>query len=285
MDMIIYAAVTLGGIGLLFGGLLALASRVFAVEVDERVEAIADALPGANCGVCGYAGCNNFAEKVVAGEAEPNACIPGGKDVIGEICNIMCIDDMESAALVAMVACAGDHQSARDEFIYYGARDCRLAHKLWEGHKGCRYGCLGLGTCAELCPFDAIIMADNGLPLIDEEACTGCGVCRNECPRDVIRIIPKNYEGALVYCNSKDRGKKVKEVCTVGCISCKACAKVCPQEAITMENNLPVFDLNKCDNCGECIIKCRQQGIYSRNPQAVPVKEASAAAAAGECSE
>ncbi len=278
MTQLIYPALTLSGLGLLFGALLAWAARIFAVEVDEKVEAIQEVLPGANCGACGLAGCANFAELVVSGGAAMNACIPGGKELVDNIASILGQDAMDTVPLTAVVFCVGDNEAARDDFVYDGPKDCRLANTLWDGFKACRYGCLGLGTCVQSCLFDAITMGENNLPVIDEEACTGCGMCKEICPRDVIKIIPKEYGGCLLYCNSKDRGKKVKEACTVGCISCKACEKACPHGAVKMVNNLPEFDLDKCINCGECIIKCRQKGIQSRSDTVQPAAKKEEAA-------
>lgn len=263
MDLV-YAAATLGGMGILFGAVLAWAAKVFAVEVDERVESIQEVLPGANCGACGYAGCSNFAERVVAGECEPAACIPGGEEVVGEICSILGKEASETVPMVAVVLCAGDNEHTEDKFIYGGAMDCRLAHNMWNGFKSCKYGCLGLGTCVDACPFDAISMGPEGLPVIDEEKCGGCGLCCDSCPRGIIQIVPKNYDGRLVFCNSRDKGKRVKEACSVGCISCRACFKACPNEAISFEDNLPVVDIEKCKNCGECTLKCKPGGIHSR---------------------
>ncbi len=259
-----YAAATLGGLGIVFGALLAWAAKVFAVEVDERVEKIQEVLPGANCGACGYAGCSNFAERVVAGECEINACIPGGKEVTDEIAACLGKEAMEAISYTAVVLCTGDNTKTKEKFIYAGAKDCNLAHRMWDGFKSCNYGCLGLGTCVDSCPFDAISMSENGLPVIDEDACTGCGMCRESCPRHLIEIIPQSYEGCLVFCKSKDRGKAVKEACEAGCIACKACVKACTHEAITFENNLPHVDIRRCDNCGDCVLKCKPGGIHPR---------------------
>ncbi|MFY9113828.1 MAG: RnfABCDGE type electron transport complex subunit B [Dethiobacteria bacterium] len=261
---LVYAIVMLGGLGAVFGLLLAWVAQVFAIEVDERVESIEEILPGANCGACGCAGCSNFAEKVVAGESELTACIPGGKDVADQIAEILCLECKEAVPHVAVVRCAGNHQHAQDKFIYGGAMDCRLAESMWDGFKSCRYGCLGMGTCVQACSFGAITMGEDGLPVIDENKCLGCGLCQNACPRGIISIIPKDYSGGLVLCNSRDRGKKVKEACAVGCIACRACVKACPNEAISFEDNLPVIDPEKCTDCGECVLKCKPGSIQIR---------------------
>ena len=258
---ILYAALALGGLGALFGILLSVAAKVFAVEVDERVERISEVLPGANCGACGYAGCTNFAEAVCKGEVDPGCCIPGGKDTAGEICNILGVEGGSSVPVKAVVFCNGDQENAVDRFVYDGSPSCKHAEKMGGGFKACPYGCLGLGDCVKECPFGAMTMGENELPVIDEEACEGCGICVDACPRGIIKTIPADYDRHLVWCNSKDRGKSVIKACAVGCNGCKACVKACPQEAITVEDNLAVIDVEKCDNCGECAAKCKQGAI------------------------
>ncbi len=281
--LIIYAAVALGLIGLLFGFGLAVAAKVFYVKTDPRVEAVIDAVPGANCGACGYAGCAKFAEAVVYGEAEPNDCIPGGEEVLTEIGRILGKEVTVSATPVATVFCIGDYYSAADNFIYDGVQDCAVVENFNYGHKTCTYGCLGLGNCERVCPFDAIRMGKHGLPVVDIVKCTGCGLCVTECPRDIIKLLPPGEQGHLVLCNSHDRGKKVSKACEVGCIACKACVKVCPQEAIVMEDNLAVIDLEKCDDCGKCAEKCPTNTIHRRN--AIPTEQAALAAAEKAVSE
>ena len=264
---IILAPIVLGGLGLLFGGLLSYVAQRFAVEEDERVETICDLLPGANCGACGFAGCINFAEKVVAGEAPVQiCCIPGekGKAVCDQICDIL---GLESAATetrkVAEVYCLGTKDVAADKFEYYGVPDCKAAMMYSGGFKACKYGCLGLGTCVEACPFDAMQMGENGLPVIDMESCTGCGVCVEACPRGVIRIVDADSSVCAVLCSSKDRGGTVRKVCEVGCTGCKACVKAFPNEAIVVENYLAYIDPAKCDGCGECVEACTRGIIKS----------------------
>ncbi len=258
---LVMSFVIIGGLGLIFGGLLAYAARRFAVEEDPRVETITDLLPGANCGACGFAGCSSFAEKVVAGQAPVDSCVPGGKKVSDNICEVLGLESVASEdRKIAQVFCMGSKDIAPDKFEYQGVRDCKAAMMYSGGFKACTYGCLGLGTCVEVCPFDALSMGENGLPKVDTDKCTGCGVCAKACPRNVIRIISaRNVK--YVPCNSKDRGKVVRESCEVGCIACKACVKACPNEAITVENNLAVIDSAKCDSCGKCIEVCKRQII------------------------
>lgn len=261
---ILYAVATLGGVGAFFGLLLGLAARLFAVPSDQRVEAVREALPGANCGACGYAGCNKFAEEVVEGEAPVNGCIPGGSMTAGEIATIMGQEVAAVKPMVAAVFCCGDRRRSSELFIYHGISDCAYAQKYHGGFKTCSDGCLGLGNCVRACPFEAISMGPDGLPRVDEAKCGGCGLCRDACPRGIIRLIPKDEQGHLVMCSSHERGKKVSSACEVGCTGCKACLRVCPREAITMEDNLAVIDLEKCDDCGLCVEKCRFNAIHPR---------------------
>jgi len=276
--VMLYAALTLGGIGVIFGILLSVAAKVFAVEVDERVEAINECLPGANCGACGYAGCSNFAEAVCKGEAEAGDCIPGGKETSQEIAKILGQDCAEQVPLVAVVYCIGDRNNARDSFVYHGSPSCKHAAQMAGGFKACAYGCLGMGDCVDACPFDAMEMGDHGLPEIDRDRCEGCGLCVKACPRDIIKTVPQDFQYYQVLCNSRDRGKSVLNACSVGCNACRACIKACPQEAIALDNNLAVIDMNKCDGCGECVAKCRQGTIRTLEEGKKAEKEAAASA-------
>jgi len=261
----LYAAVALGGAGLIFGVLLALAARAFAVKCDPKVEAVREALPGANCGACGYAGCANFAEAIVEKDANIADCIPGGGETVKNIAAILGREATETVPLVAAVFCIGDKQSAKDLFIYDGICDCVVAMGHAGGFKACSYGCLGLGNCVRVCPFEAIKMGSGGLPVVDQGKCVGCGLCAKACPRLVIQILPKGEKGHLVLCSSQERGKGVTQACEVGCMACRACLKACPQEAIVMQGNLAVIDLHKCNDCGECVVKCKPGAIHPRN--------------------
>jgi Na+-translocating ferredoxin:NAD+ oxidoreductase RNF subunit RnfB len=255
------AIVSLGTLGLLFGGALAFASKKFAVEVDPRVEMVAEALPGANCGACGYPGCNKFAEEVVAGNAPLGGCPPGGSKTTGRIAEILGQVVPEAAdRLVAQLVCLGDCNVAREKFIYHGIPDCKAAMMFNEGNKACRFGCLGLGTCARVCPFDAITMSEHGLPIIDIDKCTGCIKCKNVCPKQVLDMInARTFH--YVHCKSTDRGKQVREVCDRGCIGCGICVKNCPEKAIRLESNLAIIDSYICINCGKCVEVCPRDTI------------------------
>jgi Na+-translocating ferredoxin:NAD+ oxidoreductase subunit B len=274
---IIYAIAALGLIGLIFGLLLAMAARFFAVQTDPMVEAIKEVLPGVNCGACGYAGCSNFAEAVADGEAKTNGCIPGGEATAKAVAELLGQDAADTTQSIATVFCIGDCFKATDRFVYDGVKDCAVAAAFLGGFKSCSYGCLGMGNCVSACLFDAIKMGEHGLPVVDDEKCTGCGLCATACPRNIIQMLPKGKEGHLVLCSSHDRGKAVSAACEVGCIACKACIKACPQEAIEMVYDLAVIDLEKCNDCGECVLKCKPGTIHRR--AAIPSESAAMASA------
>jgi len=263
--IIVYAIAALGLIGLIFGLLLAMAARFFAVQTDPLIESIKEALPGANCGACGYAGCSNFAEAVAAGEVKANACIPGGNETAQTIAGLLGQEAGDASQPLATVFCIGDCYKASDRYIYDGVQDCTVASDFVGGFKSCASGCLGLGNCVRVCMFSAIRLGEHGLPVVDHDQCTGCGLCLTACPRRIIQILPKGKEGHLVLCSSHERGKSVSAACEVGCIACKACVKACPQEAIEMVDNLAVINLEKCDDCGECVLKCKPGTIHRRD--------------------
>ncbi len=258
----IESIISLSLIGLVFGAVLAFASIKFAVEEDPKVVAVKDVVPGANCGACGFAGCSAFAEAVVAEKADIAACIPGGADCCAEIADILGKPKPEEGvSYVAQVNCIGFGEASTDSFIYDGVPTCTAANDFFGGFKECQYGCLGLGTCALVCPFDAVTM-ENGKPIIDPELCKGCGKCKDDCPRGVISIVAYNPQAYGVLCNSKDKGKQTKAYCEVGCTGCGACAKACEEEAIAMEKGkLATIDPQKCTACGNCLEKCKRDCI------------------------
>lgn len=251
----------LGAMGLVFGGVLGVAANKLAVEVDPRVETIDEFLPGANCGACGYAGCSQFAEKVASGEAPVNGCLAGGADLVVQIAEVLGVSSPSAEErLVAFVACLGDDSKAASKFDYHGVPDCKAAMMYGGGFKSCQFGCLGLGTCEKVCPFEAITMGENGFPVIDNDKCTGCSKCKNTCPKKVIRM--GNADAYhTVKCNSTEKGKAVKAVCDIGCIGCGICRKNCPADAIELENSLAKIDSNLCNNCGTCVEKCPRDTI------------------------
>lgn len=251
---ILKAIILLGAMGLLFGAILAYASKKFAVEIDERVEKILEVLPGANCGGCGFPGCGGLANAIVKGDAPVNGCPVGGSAVGSKVGEIMGIKASQGEKEVAKVICKGSCENAKNKYEYEGISDCRAAMSLNSGAKACKFGCLGLGTCKNVCKFGAITIKD-GIAIIDEEKCVMCGKCIEACPKGIIIKKPANKE-VVVECNSKEFGKSVKEKCSVGCIGCGICAKSCPVDAIIFENKIAKIDFSKCIQCKVCVEKC-----------------------------
>ena len=255
---IISAVCVVGGTGLLFGLLLAFAAHIFAVKKDERAERITEVLPGANCGSCGYAGCSAYAEAVVNEGAPVNACTVGKAPVAQKIADIM---GVEAGEVVARVMCAGDRASVVYKFDYKGIKDCAAAAKFAGGAKKCESGCLGLGHCANVCPFGAIKIK-NGVAVVDDTLCQACGKCIKECPKHIIKLVPKNQRH-WVLCSNPEMGKFVNQYCKKGCIGCKLCEKECHFDAIHVVDNHAIIDYDKCKNCGLCAKKCPRGVIMS----------------------
>lgn len=257
---ILIAAAIVGGTGLFIGVFLGFAGKKFAVEVDEREEAIMGVLPGNNCGGCGYAGCSGLAAAIVKGEAEISACPVGGAPVAAKIGEIMGQAAGEQVKQVAFVKCAGTCDKAKQDYEYYGIHDCVMVNMMQNGGpKSCSYGCLGEGSCVKACPFDAIHIVD-GVAVVDKDACKACGKCITACPKNLIELVPYEQKH-LVQCHSQDKGKDVMAACSVGCIGCKMCQKVCEFDAVTIENNIAHIDPAKCTNCGKCAEKCPKKII------------------------
>lgn len=252
---ILLATAMVGGTGVIIGILLGIAGEKFEVEVDEKEVAVRGCLPGNNCGGCGFPGCDGLATAIAKGEAPVNACPVGGDNVANAIAQIMGVDAGDSVKMTAYVKCAGSCEKAKDQYEYVGPKDCKLAmNNPGGGAKACSYGCTGYGNCKNVCPFDAIEIVD-GIAKVNPDLCKACGKCVAECPKHLIELVPAD-EVCVVQCSSKDRGVDVKKVCQAGCIGCGLCARNCPADAITVENNIAHIDQEKCTHCGVCKEKC-----------------------------
>lgn len=259
---ILYPVISLGGLGVTFGVLLGYASKKFATEVDPMIPLVRDALPGANCGGCGYAGCDALAKAMVEGVATPNACPVGGAEAAKKIGEILGLAVEEGEKTVAFVKCNGTCDKATEKYNYYGVMDCQSAAIIsGGGSKACSYGCLGLGSCVKVCEFGALSV-HNGVAIVDEEKCTSCGMCVGACPKGLINIVPQEKK-VRVMCNSKEKGKEVKDSCTVGCIGCTLCVKACEYDAMEFSNNLANVKYDKCTQCNACAEKCPTKAIKS----------------------
>ncbi|MBQ9300718.1 MAG: RnfABCDGE type electron transport complex subunit B [Clostridia bacterium] len=251
---VVFALLALGALGAVFGFVLDVAEKKFAVEQDERVAQVRAACAGANCGACGYPGCDGFAEAVVKGEAPVNGCSAGGAKTAQAIAEIMGGDAGVTEPKVARVICQGECGVAKERYNYDGYHSCQMAAQMVGGPKMCSYSCVGLGDCADVCKFDAIRI-ENGIAVIDPDRCTACGMCEKTCPRHAIRLMPRDAS-VIVRCQNSDTGRIAREACMKACIACKRCEKTCQYDAIHVENGFAKIDTDKCTRCGECAKNC-----------------------------
>lgn len=254
MDILIPVIITLSA-GLLLGLLLAVIASVFEVKGDEKVQAVTDMLPGANCGGCGYAGCGDLARAIVEGKADPSLCSVGGARCSEEICKFLGISGGAVVPKKAFVHCGGCIDYTQDKMVYSGISTCAGANMFFQGKGKCDFGCLGFGDCANVCPFGAIYVKDD-LARVDRSLCVGCGKCLSACPNNLISLIAESKKVA-VGCSNVEKGALTRKACNHGCIGCLKCQKVCPSEAIKIENGyLARIDYEKCTDCGECTGVC-----------------------------
>ena len=269
MDIVIAIAI-LGGLGLVFGLVLAAASKMFHVETDPRLEKLNECQPGANSGGCGYAGCGGYAEAVLNGEAAIGLCASGGNECAQAMGQIMGQKVEVMGRKVALVKCSGYRRvdaegkatGAKMKAEYEGFKDCVAATKVGgNGPLACKYGCLGFGNCIKACKYDAIHIVD-GVAKVDSEKCRGCMACAAACPRDLIAAVDYDKH-VVIACNSKAKGAITVRGCTQGCIGCGLCVKICPHDAISIVDNLAVIDYEKCNSCGLCAVVCTKKLIAS----------------------
>jgi Na+-translocating ferredoxin:NAD+ oxidoreductase RNF subunit RnfB len=279
MNLILIAVASLGAIALVLAAILYIASRKFAVYEDPRIAQVAEILPQANCGGCGYPGCAGFADACVKADTlDGKSCPVGGQAVMDQIASVLGRDAGTSEPMLAIVRCNGSCANRPRTNVYDGAVSCAIAASLYGGETGCSYGCLGCGDCVSACQFDAIhINPGSGLPEVIEDKCTACGVCVKACPKSIIELRPKGRRSRRIYvsCVNKDKGPVTRKACEVGCIGCGKCVKACTFEAITMENNLVYIDFNACKLCRKCVDICPQHSIVEENfPPRKPKEEA-----------
>ncbi len=255
MTPILYAALVLFGIGALCALILVLASKYMSVPVDERLAAVRECLPGANCGACGYPGCDGYAEALANGsETRTNLCIPGADKVSKDVSEALGVEFANVVEMVAFVKCMGNCNISKEKYTYEGIGSCRAASLLYNGKWECTQGCLGYGDCAAVCPQNAIVI-ENGLARVETKKCVGCGLCAKACPHGLIDIIP-DVERVVVTCSNTERGAVARGKCENACIGCKKCEKVCPDGAIKVIDNCAVVDYTKCTGCGLCTESC-----------------------------
>ena len=258
---ILYALGVLLLLGLVFGIALSIAAKKFAVEQDERVGLIKNALGGANCGACGFAGCDAFAEAVVKGEAPVDGCIAGGNKCARQIAEIMGVSAGEKVINVARVRCQGTCENVSPRYTYTGVQTCRAAAAISGGPKACEFSCLGYGDCLERCKFNAISIRD-GVARIDDTKCTGCGVCAETCPRNIINLIPRDRT-VVVLCRNKATGKIARTQCKTACLGCKRCEKACPSDSIHVLDGVAEINPDTCTRCGACVETCPSHCIVN----------------------
>lgn len=264
MNVAIMVLIVMAGVGITFGFVLAVANKKFAVEVNPLIHVVEDALPKGQCGACGYAGCAAYAEAVVLDlEVAPNLCVPGKEAVAKVIADLTGKANTAVEPRIAHIKCKGSKNNAILSYHYTGVKDCIAANLLQGGPKGCKNGCIGFGTCVKNCPFGALSMSDEGLPVIDKNRCTGCGACEAVCPKKVIDMV-SIHAITSIDCNSKEKGAVAKKMCSAACLGCGLCARNCTYKAIRIENNLAVVDAKICaEQCTEatCILKCPTKAI------------------------
>lgn len=265
MTGMLYPALVMGILGLVFGAMLAFASKKFFVETDPRQGEIRAVLPGANCGGCGFPGCDGFAEALVAGTAKITGCAAGGALLAENIANILGVTASKEEPKIAFLKCKGSPDKTVKNCVYVGACDCREAMVVpGKGPTACAFGCMGLGTCVNVCVFKAMSIK-NGLAEVDPEKCVGCGACVDQCPRSVLALVPRKSK-IQVSCNSPLKGPDVKKACSTGCIGCSLCSRACPAQAIEMRGALAWIDPDKCSDCQVCVSKCPTKNITDRRP-------------------
>ena len=245
--------------------MLTVASVFFEVKEDERIALVRDCLPGANCGACGYSGCDGYAKALCDGTTtETNLCVPGGDGTSCEIAEIMGLEAADVVEQVAYVACNGSCLPEEKKYDYDGPKSCRAANINYSGDRFCTFACLGYGDCVKVCPRDAICIDERGVAHVDPRKCIGCGLCVKTCPNGIIHLVNDTVR-VVVKCNNHYKGAAVRKYCDKGCIACGKCERTCPEGAIKVIDNLAVIDYDKCTGCGACKDACPVHCIHEGN--------------------
>ncbi len=260
MDILI-PFIILGAMAAVFAIVLAIAGSKLAVKLDERVQRINELLTGANCGCCGYAGCEAFAKALIKGDAKIIDCPSTTKENKELIADLLGSEVGEVEPTIVVCACNGGYRCL-DKYDYQGYGDCASIELLAGGKKACPTGCIGAGKCVDVCPFHAIDILGDGVAVVNQEKCVQCGTCITACPKNLMTRLPAKAK-VYIACSNHDRGREIRKICSAGCIGCGLCAKVCEAGAITMVDGLPVFDYDKCTNCRKCVEKCPSKCILT----------------------
>ncbi len=280
-DIVIYSVITVSAMGTAAAIILFMVAKKFNVVEDPRIDLVEEELPAANCGGCGLPGCRAFAEALVRADDISNLkCPVSSSEAMSKIAVILGKEISSQDPLVAVVRCAGSPEYRTKTNFYDGTPSCTISSTLYTGEAGCPHGCLGLGECVEVCKFDAIYMnPETGLPEVIDENCTACNACVIACPRNIIELRKKNKKDRKIYvsCINEEKGGVARKSCKVACIGCGKCVKVCPYEAITLENNLAYIDPFKCKLCRKCAPECPTNAILEIN---FPVRKQKAEAGA-----
>ena len=261
MNIILITTLVIMAIGLVVGAGLVFTGKKFAVAVDEREVAVREKLPGNNCGACGFAGCDALAGAIARGEAPVNACPVGGAPVAQAIGDIMGASAEALERKVAFVACKGSCDVTKNQGNYIGIQDCRTAVLSGMNITDCTWGCLGFGSCAQVCP-EQVISNRNGVAVVNRSRCVSCGLCAKECPRGLISLVPESRV-VRVQCSNRDKGPVVRKMCSAGCIGCGLCVKQCEAQAIEFDGTLARINPDRCVLCGKCAEKCPAKVIMT----------------------
>jgi len=270
-DVLIPVAIT-GILAILFGVVLVIVAKFFAIPTNEKLAQVREMLPSVNCGACGYASCDGYAAALVDDGVSTGKCTVGGATLSASLSAFLGVETQAVEKHVACVMCNGTTRFTRTRYEYQGIDDCVTASMMFAGPWACIYGCLGLGSCVKACPFGAIEVVD-GVARVDNDKCTSCELCVVSCPKALIAMIPLREHTYQVQCRNTTNGADTRKVCTVGCIGCQRCVKACGDDAIHMSGPLAVIDQSKCTDCGKCELVCPTKTIHHFNPETAEVSE------------